>query len=144
MHSQRTCARHGAPLTSTTNRNRDPGERHMRVCDVAGSPRALCFCHTRSTTPYTCLRNYTPLIMRPHTVAMTTDSLTLKPTSAQQQIYDVRASQKHRLRHRGLSSLLLQHTGGCAHVQSEAIQATGSVTTDSLRLQHTCVCVRSQ
>ena len=41
---------------------------------------------------------------------------------------------KHRLRRRGLSPLLLQHT------KQNTIQATGSVTTDSLRLQHTCVC----
>ena len=55
---------------------------------------------------------------------------------------NVRTSQKHRLRRRGLSPLLLPHTGGCVHVQPE--QATGSVTTDSLRLQHACVCVRTR
>ena len=76
--------------------------------------------HTR-----VCVTTYRSL--SPQTLAVATDSLTLKHTSARQHMYDV------------VACASATHRQLCAHAIRNTTQATASATTDSLLLQHTCV-----
>ena len=125
----------------------DPGlasETHMCLRDIIdhGLSVSATRDHNKTTQCVTCLRVTTHRLLSPQTVAVavTTDSLTLKHTPARQQMYE----HQRRLRHRGLSPTqphCFCNTRAAARVCNQnTIQATGRVTTDSLLLQHTCVC----
>ena len=118
MLSQRTCVRHETPLTNTTNRNRDTGlcasETHMCVCATSLTTGSLLLPHAITTTPHTRVCVTTHRLLRPQTVAVavTTDSLTLKHTSARQQMYEHHTSTA--------CDIAASAPGFCMHAQSES------------------------
>ena len=143
MHSQRTCVRREAPLPNTSNRNRDPGLfvllKHTCVCATSLTTGSLLLPHAISQQGHTpvCVTAHRSLSPQTVAVAVTTDSLTLKHTSARSQT----------VRHHKSTAGDIVTSAPCfcathrrCMCNQNTTQETGSTTTDSWLLQHTCVC----
>ena len=117
MHSQRTCVRREAPLPNTSNRNRDPGLfvllKHTCVCATSLTTGSLLLPHAISQQGHTpvCVTAHRSLSPQTVAVAVTTDSLTLKHTSARQQMYEHHTSTA--------CDIAASAPGFCMHAQSE-------------------------
>ena len=110
----------------------------MRVCDTSLTTGSLLLSHAITTMPHTCLCNDTPLtrLTEPTNRSRTRDHGCLDPET-RQQMYE---------HHKRIACDIVASapcsciTRGAARMRNQnTIQATGSVTKDSLLLQHTCV-----